>query len=149
MGTSDWIAGASAVIALASAGFTFFYSRTQHRLNKLLVAEKEREDVDRKTITLKAELIKSSPSSWILRTTNIGKGTAKGVTVGCQQEDGMALLTGEDISQITPVENLRPGSSFDIKAANWHGMTSPQAVQYNWNDEDGTFGTVKLKVLIH
>ncbi|WP_296742648.1 hypothetical protein [Variovorax sp.] len=149
MQTSDWIAGGSAVIALISGAFTLFYARTQHKLNKLQVAEKEREAEDRKVVVLAAELIRRTETSWIVRTTNIGKGTAKAVTVACESmEEAGPLLGNADIGAITPVEQLAPNSYFDIKATRWHGASSPQLIRYNWNDEDGAFCTVVVKLLI-
>ncbi|MBS0450125.1 MAG: hypothetical protein JSS14_02345 [Proteobacteria bacterium] len=145
---SDYLAFASLIISLVSGGFTLFYARTQHKLNKVQLAEKEREAAERKVVTLHAELVKG-PLSWTVRTTNIGKGTAFAVTVGCEQVEGIgALLEDQDIGHITPVAELRSGSSFDILATNWYGLRGPQAIQYNWNDEDGKFCTTKIKVLV-
>ncbi|MEJ1167090.1 hypothetical protein V9K97_25620 [Variovorax sp. CCNWLW186] len=150
MDTSDWIASGSALIALTSLGYTVFFARTQHKLNKILVAEKEREQAERRVVSLRAELIKETPQNWILRTTNVGQGAAYAVTVRCaKNEDGNALLEDEDIDQITPVARLDSAHSFDIKATNWYGVFGPQSIQYNWNDEDGTFCSTTLKVLIH
>lgn len=108
METSNWIASVSAVIALVSLGYTVFFARTQHKLNQMLVAEKEREQAERKVVSLCAELIKRSPQDWILRTTNVGQGTAYAITVGleslhryprtcvanCQRRSGM-LAAGD------------------------------------------------------
>jgi hypothetical protein len=151
MQTSDWIAIGSAAISLASAGFTAFYARTQHKLNVVQLAEKEREAAERKVVTLQAELIKHSPQTWVVRITNKGKSTAYAVTVGCDKCDevGEKLLRDEDIGEITPVPELLPGQHFDIKATNWHGMYGPQLVFFNWNDEVGGFGSSKVKVLVN
>jgi hypothetical protein len=149
MQTSDWIAGGSAAISLLSGAFTLFYARTQHKLNKLQVAEKERDAEDRKIVVLKSELIKASESRWTVRTTNIGKGTAMAVTVVCAEVEGIgALLMNDEIVAVTPVAQCLPGNHFDIQATRWHGLSGPQSIQYNWNDEDGKFCTVTNKVLI-
>lgn len=63
MDVSDWIASGSALVALASLGYTVFFAYTQHKLNKLLVAEKEREQLERKLVSLRAELIKDTPQT--------------------------------------------------------------------------------------
>lgn len=149
MQASDWIAVGAALISLISAGFTVFYARTQHRLNKMQVAEKERELAEQRIVMLRAELIKRSGTEWILRTTNISKGTALAVIVGCQQNEGIgSLLTNEDIGDIVPVAKLPPGNYFDIRATNWYGMQGPQSIWYNWNNEAGEVCTTTLKVLI-
>lgn len=148
MQLSDWFAAGALVISLISGAFTIFYSRTQHRLNKAQLADRDRDSSERKLVTLRAELIELGPQTF-LRTTNIGRGTAKAVTVDCRRPDGGdggPLLESEDISLVTPVHRLTPGEYFEIRATRWFGMVGPQPIVYHWNDEDGVFCETTLKV---
>jgi hypothetical protein len=148
MQISDWISISALAVSLVSGAITLIYARTQHKLNLVQLDEKKRDAADRKIVTLKAELIKQG-SSWLVRTTNVGMGTAVAVTVACQGIEGVgALLENEDIGLVTPVGELRTGQHFDVKATNWYGMSGPQTIRYNWNDEEEGFFTTELKVLV-
>ncbi len=76
MDASDWIALLALLVSFAVAWYTYTFSKTQHRLNELLIREKLMEQEDSKRAVFKVELERGGASDYRLVIENVGTAPA-------------------------------------------------------------------------
>lgn len=133
MQSSDWIAVGSAVISLASAGFTAFYARAQHQLNKIQLAEKQALIEDAKKAKLTAMLHGNQILSFRLEVINSGQSVARNVRLTLEQ----GLVPKSSLGGFFPLARLLPGGRVfvDLKEPKkWDGHTC----ELVWDDDAGS-----------
>lgn len=133
MQSSDWIAVGSAAISLASAGFTAFYARTQHQLNKIQLAEKQALIEDAKKAKLTALLHGNRITSFRLEIINSGQSVAHNVQLILEQ----GLVPRQPLSGVFPLARLLPGARVFVDLddpEDWDGHTC----ELVWNDGAGS-----------
>ncbi len=133
MQTSDWISLGAVAVSLASAGFTAFYARAQHQLNKIQLAEKQALIEDAKKAKLTALLHGNQILSFRLEVINSGQSVARNVRLTLEQ----GLIPKPSQGDIFPLEQLLPGGRVfvDLKEPKkWDGHTC----ELVWDDGAGS-----------
>ncbi|WP_157634464.1 hypothetical protein [Variovorax sp. Root318D1] len=132
MQTSDWISLSALAVSLASAGFTAFYARTQHLLNKIQLVEKRALIEDAKKAKLTAVLHGNRIISFRLEVINSGQSVARNVRLILEQ----GLVPKPSLGDVFPLARLLPGGRVFVdlnEPEDWDGHTCELA----WDDGAG------------
>lgn len=133
MQTSDWISLGAVAVSLASAGFTAFYARAQHQLNKIQLAEKQALIEDAKKAKLTALLHGNRIISFRLEIINSGQSVARNVRLILEQ----GLVPKSSLGGIFPLARLLPGARVFVDLndpEDWDGHTC----ELVWDDDAGS-----------
>ena len=133
MQTSDWISLGAVAVSLASAGFTAFYARTQHKLNKIQLREKQALIEDAKKAKLAALLHGNQILSFRLEVVNSGLSVARNVRLTLEP----GLVPKPSQGDVFPLARLLPGGRVFVdlnQPEKWDGHTC----ELVWDDDAGS-----------
>ncbi|MDP9963555.1 hypothetical protein J2W37_001266 [Variovorax paradoxus] len=133
MQTSDWISLGALAVSLASAGFTAFYARAQHQLNKIQLLEKQAAIEDAKKAKLTALLHGNRIISFRLEIINSGQSAARNVQLILEQ----GLVSKSSLGDVFPLARLLPGARVFVdlnEPEKWDGHTC----ELMWEDSAGS-----------
>lgn len=140
MGFSDIIALIALIVALASAGMTFWFYRrqltlidTQEKLNRQLLEKGEAEAIEGRQADIGAKLISLGSSNYRVKVFNRGKSAARNVRI--EFPDGNGMVPESEIRSKFPMEVLEQHGSIDLIAVVHMQTARKQAILLKWADD--------------
>jgi hypothetical protein len=138
MDGSAWISLVSLVLSAGTAAYTFKFSRTQQRLNELLIKEKLAEQEDTKRAAFKVDIEGKAPQ-YTLAIQNVGDATAADVFFTSEGPDDEFAKGIGAVSPLThfPHSSIEPGARLTYVYVRYVEHTHEPSFTLRWHDKKG------------
>ena len=137
MGASDWISVLALFVATFAAWHSVAQGRTQQKLNKALLSDRDDAAVAASKSELTAEAVGNPRNGYRVEITNTGKSAARNIHISFDPDKRTQLFDDEDLAEATPHRFLLPGRMFHIDASFYMDMALRQHFNLEWDDDSG------------
>jgi hypothetical protein len=138
MDSSAWISLFSLFVAVGTAAYTYKFSKTQHRLNEMLIREKQAEQEDTKRAVFQVEIEGTGPQ-YSLSIKNVGTAPATDVFFTSEGPDDEFAKGMESVSPLThfPHAVIESGKKLTYPYVRFQEHTHEPSFTLRWHDKKG------------